>query len=186
MRSLILAGGRSSRMGSDKALIEIDGVCCIARVAMALAQAGCEPIRIAVAQPEDVERYGSVIPDSLDVEWVLDAVTHAGPIEALIEALSDPLVTDVDSVQLCPVDVPWITHDLFLELEKTLGPDDLLAIPADPKYTHPLLSRVRPSLVTHIGDDRRSLRLQFAELEHSILLTDEGVVRNVNYPSDLD
>ena len=57
------------------------GVACIARVAQLLAAAGCEPIRIAVAQPEDVERYGSVMPDGLDVEWVLDAVTHAGPID---------------------------------------------------------------------------------------------------------
>ena len=81
-------------MGRDKALIEVGGVACIARVASALAAAGCEPIRIAVAQPEDVERYGSVMPDGLDVEWVLDAVTHAGPIEAVIEALTDPMVAD--------------------------------------------------------------------------------------------
>ena len=49
MKSLLLAGGRSSRMGRDKALIEVGGVDCIARVASALAAAGCEPIRIAVA-----------------------------------------------------------------------------------------------------------------------------------------
>ncbi len=55
-------------MGRDKALIEVGGVACIARVASALAAAGCEPIRIAVAQPEDVERYGGVMPDGLDVE----------------------------------------------------------------------------------------------------------------------
>ena len=73
-------------MGRDKALIEVGGVACIARVASALAAAGCEPIRIAVAQPEDVEKYGEVLPDGLDVEWVLDADTHAGPIEALLEA----------------------------------------------------------------------------------------------------
>ena len=51
-------------MGRDKALIEVGGVACIARVASALAAAGCEPIRIAVAQPEDVERYGAVMPVS--------------------------------------------------------------------------------------------------------------------------
>ena len=56
MRSLLLAGGRSSRMGRDKALIEVGGEPCIARVAMALAEAGREPIRIAVAEPEDIER----------------------------------------------------------------------------------------------------------------------------------
>ena len=58
MRSLILAGGRSSRMGVDKALMEIDGVTCINRVAIALAEAGLEPIRVAVASAEHIERYG--------------------------------------------------------------------------------------------------------------------------------
>ena len=54
MRALLFAGGRSKRMGRDKALLEVDGIPCIARVVAALVEAGCEPIRIAVAQPEDV------------------------------------------------------------------------------------------------------------------------------------
>ncbi len=186
MRSLLLAGGRSSRMGRDKALIEIGGVACIARVASALAAAGCEPIRIAVAQPEDVERYGLVMPDGLDIEWVLDAFTHAGPIEAVVEALSDPLVSDVDSIQLCPVDVPWVTADLFFELENTLAPGDLLAIPADPQRIHPLLARVRPAVASTIGDDRRPLHVQFSEMEHSTLLTETAILRNINTPDDLN
>ena len=172
-------------MGRDKALIEVGGVACIARVASALAAAGCEPIRIAVAQPEDVEKYGEALPDGLDVEWVLDADTHAGPIEALLEALNDPLVADSDSIQLCPVDVPWVTADLFFELEKTLGSEDLLAIPADPQRTHPLLARVRPSVATQIGDDRRPLHVQFAEMEHTTLLADAAILRNVNTTADL-
>ena len=142
-------------MGRDKALIEVGGVACIARVASALAAAGCEPIRIAVAQPEDVERYGSVMPDGLDVEWVLDAVTHAGPIEAVIEALTDPMVADSDSIQLCPVDVPWVTADLFFELEKTLGSGDLLAIPADPQgliHYLPEFGLLSPQKLLMIGD----------------------------------
>ena len=186
MRSLLLAGGRSSRMGRDKALIEIGGVACIARVASALAAAGCEPIRIAGAQPEDVERYGLVMPDGLDIEWVLDAFTHAGPIEAVVEALSDPLVSDVDSIQLCPVDVPWVTADLFFELENTLAPGDLLAIPADPQRIHPLLARVRPAVASTIGDDRRPLHVQFSEMEHSTLLTETAILRNINTPDDLN
>jgi len=186
MRSLLFAGGRSSRMGRDKALIEVDGVPCIARVATALAEAGCEPIRIAVAQPEDVERYGAVLPAGLDVEWVLDAVPHSGPIEALLEALSDPLVAEVESIQLAPVDVPWIISEFFIELGKSLGPEDILALPADPTRTHPLLARVRPSLTAAIGEDRRPLHVQFTEMEHSTLLTDAVILRNVNTPDDLN
>ena len=79
-------------MGSDKALLEVDGEACIARITMALAEAGREPIRIAVGEPEDIESYGAVIDSQIEVEWVLDAEPHSGPIEALVEAFGDPLV----------------------------------------------------------------------------------------------
>ena len=185
MRALLFAGGRSKRMGRDKALLEVEGIPCIARVTSALVEAGCEPIRIAVAQPEDVERYGAVLPAGADVEWVLDSVPHAGPIEAMVAALGDPLVSEVASVQSCPADVPWITAALFLDLEHTLASGDLLALPAHPKRTHPLLARVRPTLASAIGEDRRPLHIQFAELEHSTLLADSLILRNVNTPADL-
>ncbi|DAC47955.1 MAG TPA: NTP transferase domain-containing protein, partial [Candidatus Thalassarchaeaceae archaeon] len=90
MRSLILAGGKSTRMGRDKCLIEIGGVACIQRVAMALAEAGLEPIRISVESPEHMEEYGRVIDSSLQVEWVVDSFPNAGPIEAILDALTDP------------------------------------------------------------------------------------------------
>ena len=44
-------------MGRDKALVGIEGSVMIERAAISLANANLEPIRIAVAQPEDVERY---------------------------------------------------------------------------------------------------------------------------------
>ena len=61
MQSLLLAGGKSSRMGTDKALIEVDGRSMISRMVEALALAGLEPIRIAVANAEDVEKYGNEV-----------------------------------------------------------------------------------------------------------------------------
>ena len=187
MRALILAGGRSSRMGRDKALVEVDGEACIARVAMALAEAGREPIRIAVAEPEDVERYGMVIDSTIQVEWVLDAEPHSGPIEALIEAFEDPLV-DEETVQLAPVDVPWVNSALFTGLEGALDSSDCLAMPNDGLWAHPLLALVRPKMV--VGQlksgDRRPLHVQFTEMKHSLLLEDPSLLRNINTPADLE
>ena len=187
MRALLLAGGRSSRMGRDKALVEVDGEACIARVAMALAEAGREPIRIAVAEPEDVERYGVVIDSTIQVEWVLDAEPHSGPIEALIEAFEDPLV-DEETVQLAPVDVPWVNSALFAGLEGALGSSDCLAMPSDGLWGHPLLALVRPKMVIGQlkGGDRRPLHVQFTEMKHSLLLEDPSLLRNVNTPADLE
>ena len=93
-------------MGTDKCLIEVNGVSCIQRVAMTLAEAGLEPIRISVASPEHMERYGGVLDSSLQVEWVVDSNPFAGPIEAILDALSDPFCND--PLQIAPVDVPWL------------------------------------------------------------------------------
>ncbi|HIG38675.1 MAG TPA: molybdenum cofactor guanylyltransferase [Candidatus Poseidoniales archaeon] len=187
MRALLLAGGRSSRMGRDKALVEVEGETCIARVAMALAEAGREPIRIAVAEPEDVARYGVVIDSTIQVEWVLDAEPHSGPIEALIEAFEDPLI-DEETVQLATVDVPWVNSALFAGLEDALGSSDCLAMPSDGLWAHPLLALVRPKMV--VGQlksgDRRPLHVQFTEMKHSLMLEEPSLLRNVNTPADLE
>ena len=187
MRALLLAGGRSSRMGRDKALVEVDGEACIARVAMALAEAGREPIRIAVAEPDDIELYGAVIDPSIQIEWVLDAEPHSGPIEAMIEAFEDPLV-DEETVQLAPVDVPWVNSALFAGLEESLGPSDCLSMPSDGLWAHPLLALVRPEVVVRRlkGGDRRPLHVQFAEMEHSVMLEEPSMLRNLNTPEDLE
>ena len=187
MRALLLAGGRASRMGRDKARGEVEGEACIARVAMALAEAGREPIRIAVAAPEDVDLYGAVIDSAIQVEWVLDTEPHSGPIEALIEAFEDPLV-DEETVQLAPVDVPWVNSALFAGLESALGPSDCLAMPSDGLWAHPLLALVRPEMVVRRlkSGDRRPLHVQFAEMEHSLMLEEPVLLRNVNTPADLE
>ena len=174
-------------MGRDKALLEVDGEACIARVAMALAEAGREPIRIAVAEPDDIELYGVVIDPSIQVEWVLDAEPYSGPIEAMIEAFEAPLVVE-ETVQLAPVDVPWVNSALFTGLEEALDTSDCLVMPSDGLWAHPLLALVRPNaLVGRLtGGDRRPLHVQFAEMEHSVMLEEPSLLRNVNAPEDLE
>ena len=173
-------------MGRDKALVEVDGSTMIRRVAISLATANLEPIRIAVAQPEDVEEYGSAIGLDLDIEWVLDSMTHAGPIDAIEEALLDPKCED-GVLQLATVDYPWISSDVFLSLQERLGEDDCLIMPHDGERGHPLLSLIRTKEVLEIIEgDRRPLRVQFAEAKHSILVEDPSILLNVNTPEDLE
>ena len=151
------------------------------------AEAGREPIRIAVAQPEDIESYGAVIDPEIEVEWVLDAEPHSGPIEALLEAFEDPLVVS-ETIQLAPVDVPWDESSLFVALEDALDTSDALVLPSDGVWSHPLLALVRPEKVLRrlVSGDRRPLHLQFAEMPHSILLEDASRLKNVNHPEDLE
>ena len=175
-------------MGEDKALVKVDGEAMIARVARVLAEAGREPIRIAVARPEDVDRYGTVINEELQVEWVLDGSIHAGPIDALVEALEDPQCEELETMQLAPVDVPWISAGLFWSLEDGLGELDALIMPHDGERAHPLLALIRPQRILKMigGGDRRPLHVQFSETRHSVLVEDPQVLRNVNRPEDLE
>ncbi|MBR79432.1 MAG: hypothetical protein CMA88_01420 [Euryarchaeota archaeon] len=174
-------------MGTDKAMFEIEGISMICRVAGALAGAGLEPIRIAVARPGDVEKYGSVLDSDLEVEWVLDGKTHAGPIDALEEALMDPRLEEQSTLQLAPVDCPWITAGLFSSLREGLAEGDGLIMPHDGERTHPLLALIRPKLVRKmIVGDRRPLHVQFSQTRHSVLQEDPEVLRNVNSPEDLE
>ncbi len=174
-------------MGTDKAMIEIEGTSMICRIADALACAGLEPIRIAVARPGDVEKYGSKLDSDLEVEWVLDGKTHAGPIDALEEALIDPRLERQSTLQLAPVDCPWVTGDLFSSLRESLAEGDALIMPHDGERPHPLLALIRPELVRKmIAEDRRPLHVQFSQARHSVLLGDPDVLRNVNSPDDLE
>ncbi len=174
-------------MGTDKALIPIDGKPMISRIVRALAEADLEPIRISVSSPDDVEGYGSSIDEGFDVEWVLDSRPFAGPIEAIEEALLDPQYQEISSIQLAPVDYPWISAKLFKSLREGIGDGDSLIMPFDGERSHPLLALIRPEPIRRMlsNGDRRPLHKQFKEVRHSLLMEDPRVLRNVNKPEDL-
>ncbi|MDC0156072.1 molybdenum cofactor guanylyltransferase [Euryarchaeota archaeon] len=186
MKSLLLAGGRSKRMGRDKALIKIDGKAMIARVVEALGKAGREPIRIAVANPEKMEEYAEVIGPDYDIEWVLDSIQHAGPVDSIIENLKDPFCLEQDTIQLATVDVPWITCEVFSSLENSIAKDDEVIMPTDGDLLQPLLSLIRPKLLLNSleGWNGTPLHKMFLDIPHSLLIVDKNLIKNINSEND--
>jgi molybdopterin-guanine dinucleotide biosynthesis protein A len=94
---LILAGGLSSRMGEDKALLEMDGITLMDRTARALRAAGVDVVAVSGSRPGG-------IPD----QWPL-----AGPVGGIASAAG--FLPDGDLL-VVPVDMPHLTPALLQRL----------------------------------------------------------------------
>lgn len=96
--AVILAGGRSQRMGKDKAWLQLDGKSLIARQVELAQELGAAEVFISA-------RAGSEY-DSLDCRIVQDRVANAGPLAGIESALatsSSPLLL------VLAVDMPSMT-----------------------------------------------------------------------------
>ena len=93
----VLAGGASTRMGADKAFIEIDGEPMVARAAAALRAAGAEPTLVVGG---DAARLGA-----LGLDAVADRHPGQGPLGGVITALGALGVPGIDAVVTLPCDV---------------------------------------------------------------------------------
>ncbi|HWH31606.1 MAG TPA: molybdenum cofactor guanylyltransferase [Egibacteraceae bacterium] len=130
LTGLVLAGGRSTRMGRDKALLAWDGTPLVDRVAEVLAEC-CDEVLIASG---DGTRLGRP-------HEIADAVPSAGPLGGLLagmEAAAQPLVAVV------AVDMPHASAGVLRALAGALG-DAGAAVPLVEGRTHPLHAVYRAS-----------------------------------------
>ncbi len=100
MLGVILAGGESSRMGRDKALVEVDGEALWKRQVGVLHRAGAA--RVVVVRRRDQEAIGYP-------ECIFDAIAGCGPlagIHAALELGGHPLAA-VLAVDMPGIDAVW-------------------------------------------------------------------------------
>jgi molybdenum cofactor guanylyltransferase len=88
----VLAGGESRRMGTDKALIEIDGVALVTRAVDALTIAGADPVVVVGGDADALATLG--------LRHVADEWPGEGPLGGIITAL-EALAADVVMVLSC-------------------------------------------------------------------------------------
>jgi molybdopterin-guanine dinucleotide biosynthesis protein A len=121
--AVLLAGGRSSRMGSDKALLVLDGRTLLDRTVDALASAA-----------DDVVVVGRRSGDVRGVRFVEDETPELGPLGGLCTGLHAAAHRHV----LCVgCDMPFLNADLLRRLVSLLGEHDA-AVPRVCGKTHPL------------------------------------------------
>jgi molybdopterin-guanine dinucleotide biosynthesis protein A len=103
LTGLVLAGGRSRRMGTDKALLAVDGRPLLWRVAE----------RLAEVCPRVVVAAGTRPLPPLPWDRVDDRVAGAGPLAGIIGGLG---VTTTPLLAVAAVDMPGVSPAVFTEL----------------------------------------------------------------------
>ena len=134
---VILAGGKSSRMGEDKALLEYNGKNFIEKIAGELSF---------FAEKIIARGNNSALTELEDNSWEIipDVYPDHGPIGGLHAALKR---CESDALFCVSCDIPLITEELARKMckEMTMDMDAVIAVAADGKF-HPLCGVYRKEL----------------------------------------
>lgn len=193
--AIVLAGGRSSRMGSPKAELEWHGSTLLRRVTGLVARAVDGPV-VVVRAPDQGLPY-------LDgrVEVVADALEGRGPLQGLAAGLA-AIDDRAEVAYVSSTDVPLL-HPAFVRSVVGAFTDEVdIVLPEIGGYRQPLAAGYRVGLLGTveelIASDRRKpaflfersrvLRLSDADLLRDRLVArldpDLESVRNLNEPAD--
>lgn len=184
MAGVVLCGGESSRMGFDKALLEMDGRLLVEVLADRLAEI-CGDVILATG---DRGRLGR-----LDYPEVDDAVAYAGPLAGLVAAFA---ATEHDLLAVIAVDMPAANPMLLRYLGDRASGFDAV-VPQSARGLEPLhavYSRsALPALELALHSRRRSMQGVLDQL--AVRVCDQGELQragfgaafaaNVNDPDDL-
>ena len=142
--AVVLAGGRSSRMGSAKALLDWHGQTAVEH-AVAVVWSGVDGGPVCV-----VRAPGQELPE-LDAVVVEDAVLHPGPLAALAEGLA-ALESRCEVAFACGVDTPLLVPEFVRALVASLRAGDEAVVPVIAGRAQPLLAAYRVGIVPKLRE----------------------------------
>ncbi|HTR00906.1 MAG TPA: molybdenum cofactor guanylyltransferase [Candidatus Acidoferrum sp.] len=135
LRGVVLAGGRSSRMGRDKALLELEGATLLQRAVELLQHSGVDTVLVSGRAEH---QFG-----------VPDLLPHSGPPGALLSLLTwleRRGELDDQPLLLIPVDMPLLTPAVLQPLVAAAGSAGSYY---DPQI-FPCVIPASPALLTHL------------------------------------
>lgn len=201
MSAMVLAGGFSSRMGQDKALIKVKGIPLLQRVC-SVAQQCTDQIYIVTPW---IERYQPLVSSQVasragtTIQFLpelraADDITHS-PLTGFLQGLSQlPTNPQRDWVLLLACDLPYLDAAVLQQWIATLPqmPETVTAcLPKNPKgWWEPLCGFYRvncqPKVAAFVGDSGRSFQRWLSqELVYELPLSDPQMLLNCNTPADL-
>ena len=178
---LLLSGGKSSRMGTPKALLEIDGKTLLESVAAA--GEGFEERILSVNDPS--------IPTTDGFVRCMDVYPDCGPMAGIHAALA---MTDCDALVTAPCDAPYYSRELAEYLLSQFEPGlDALVLMDETGRAQPLTGvyskSCLPVLDEHLKTGRLKIMWMLEEMKlKKIMLPahlNGQVFQNLNTPEDL-
>lgn len=141
--AIILCGGKSTRMGRDKATLPFGPECMLQRVVRLVGEVVPLQNMVVVAAPHQPLPE---IPAAVQV--ARDERQDRGPLEGLAAGLRQ-LGGRIDAVYVTSCDVPLLVPDFVRRLFELLGDYDI-AVPRDAEFHHPLAAVYRASVLSHV------------------------------------
>jgi molybdopterin-guanine dinucleotide biosynthesis protein A len=182
--AVLLAGGKSSRFGSDKAVVKIDGVELWRRQISLLRALDPQEIFVAASEP----------PIWIDeqLQFVRDAMPNAGPLSGVAAALRECATSHL---LVLAIDLPRMAAD-FLQSLVDLSSESCGVVPRRNGFFEPLAAVYPQSCRTLADRQLRAGKLMMqdfvsAALEENLLVVrnaqpdDELLFTNMNTPDDL-
>ena len=172
----ILAGGKSTRMGQDKALLKLNNERFIDQLAREFRP--CGEVFLSAAHAGDYADVGLTV--------VVDEHKEIGPIEGIRQAL---IYAHKDYVFVCAADMPFLKKEMAEYLAEFISSDYDAYVFQDEKRCHPLCAiyhkSVLPVIEAQIAkgqyrlvDILQAVRTKYVSLEYSCF--DAKTVRNIN------
>jgi molybdenum cofactor guanylyltransferase len=187
LAAVILAGGRSSRMGRDKATIEIAGISLIRRIYDVVAT--CVDLgQIYVVTPWP-ERYRQVLPANCN--FILEQQPHQGPLLAFAQAVAE---IDATWLLLLACDLPNLSTPVVQSWIDRLPSIDHQSIAYLPRHVskgwEPLCGFYRQichdSAIEYIDNGGRSFQSWLKmQVVTELIIADPRCLANCNTPADL-
>ncbi|MDP4084193.1 MAG: molybdenum cofactor guanylyltransferase [Bacillota bacterium] len=153
--AIILSGGKSSRMGTNKALLKINEITNIERVKNQLMES-FQDIILVTNEPNEYE--------FLNIRMTSDQYPGKGPLAGLHAGLVDS-DHDVNLVVAC--DMPFVSNELACYFVEAIGDYDAV-IPIINGKQHPLFSVFKKHVIDQIEDSLKSDRLRMKHLLEQI------------------
>lgn len=189
---VLLAGGRSSRMGSNKAFSLLGNESLLARIAARIAQRQTWPIAL---------NADADWPDTMGMMLVPDRIPgRLGPLAGVLAAMQDtqsryPRASHVATI---PIDSPFFPPDLIARLAHPVEGADDIAIAASLDRDHPVFGLWPLSIATDlegwiVSDEKRRVtdflaRHYVRRVDFPPVTTPIGPLDpffNINTPADL-